>query len=472
MPADSPHANLCKCILSAVALGYPAPTLLNWHGEFNRPEWHLAGSHIAKLESLLAVIHDLLARLDETRASQHDLVMLVDAYDVWFQLPPSVLIERYHELNRQANDRIRMQWQAFAPGFPLGPPRQSIVVTSAKDCHPGKDSGTDPSYAHWPPSPMPDDLYGPQTDALLAILDPARRFRKVRPRCVNSGLIMGPMAALRHALQRCAQKVERIARSGRQLWSDQALFGQVMGDQELWREWVRELGAAWNGTTADMRHSKLPFKVRDIAAAALRNKTFDFGIGLDYNFTTIPPTCSAEEDGFFVRLDDSTAAQQQSTKAGVPGHVRFHGLPADLKRAGRFDAALATVPWGDVPLYTDFFFGTTPVGIHHNAYVDNLKPWRISNWWHMMWFHPHLRRLVERNLRQGPTMMAKVAHPHDSTAPDLEYWRDDNKFVTVFKPATPGEGLHMALDWDGVCQKGPKPWHQEVFGDGMGPLLP
>ncbi|PHH66615.1 hypothetical protein CDD81_6452 [Ophiocordyceps australis] len=478
MPADSPHVNLCKSILSAVALGYPPPTLLNWHGEFNRPEWHLAGSHIAKLESLLAVIQDLLARVEDAQAdavSQHDLVMLVDAYDIWFQLPPSVLIERYHVLNRQADERLRRQWQAaqgFATDFPISPPRQSIVVTSAKDCHPGKDSGTDPSYAHWPQSPIAHDLYGPETDGILAILDPARRFRKVRPRCVNSGLIMGPLGALRHALLRCTQKVERIARSGRQLWSDQALFGEVMGDQELWREWMRELGAAWNGTAADMRGSRLPPKVRDIAGAALRNKRFEFGIGLDYNFTTIPPTCSAEEDGFFVRLDNVTAVQQQSAMAGVPGHARLHGVPADLRRAGRFDAALAAIPWGDVPLYSDFFFGTTPVGIHHNAYVDNLKPWRIDNWWSMMWFYPHLRRLVERNLRHGPSIVAKVAHPDDSTAQDLEYWRGGDRFVTVFEPRTPGKGLHLPITWDAVCQKGAEPWHQVVFGDGMGPLLP
>lgn len=32
MPADSPHINLCKSVMSAVALGYPLPTLLNWSG--------------------------------------------------------------------------------------------------------------------------------------------------------------------------------------------------------------------------------------------------------------------------------------------------------------------------------------------------------------------------------------------------------------------------------------------------------
>ncbi|POR35892.1 Uncharacterized protein TPAR_03911, partial [Tolypocladium paradoxum] len=160
MPADAPHLNLCKAVMSAVALGYPAPMLLNWGGEFNRPEWHLGGSHIAKMESLLAVIEHLLAQAgrdddgDDDVVSVHDLAVMVDAYDTWFQLPPGVLIERFHRLNREADERVRRQWHA---GFPVPAPRQAIVVSSAKDCHPGRDSGSDAHYAHWPASPMPPD---------------------------------------------------------------------------------------------------------------------------------------------------------------------------------------------------------------------------------------------------------------------------------------------------------------------------
>ncbi|KAK2057998.1 hypothetical protein LY76DRAFT_74545 [Colletotrichum caudatum] len=194
MPADGPSANLCKTIMSAVALGYPMPTLLNWNGEFNRPDWHFAGSRIAKLESLLAAVDDLYGRDsgddDDDDANENDLILLVDAYDVWFQLPPSVLVERFHRLNRKADARAREQWRDLGldePGFPVGPPAQSIVVSTAKDCQPTWESGSDPRYEYWPGSPLPPDFYGNETDRVPPRApDPARRYSRTRPRCVNT----------------------------------------------------------------------------------------------------------------------------------------------------------------------------------------------------------------------------------------------------------------------------------------------
>ncbi|TFB00945.1 hypothetical protein CCMA1212_007383 [Trichoderma ghanense] len=496
MPADSPHPNLCKSILSAVALGYPLPTLLNWSGEFNRPEWHFSGSHIAKLESLLAVIEEMLSRADmDGGADDDDLAVLVDAYDIWFQLPPSVLIQRYHQLNSEANQRLRKLWEAAAPSsssssssnFPIPPPKQSIIVTAAKDCQPDGESGSDPHYGHWPPSPMPPDLYGPETDTILPLLfDPARKYKKIRPRCINSGMIMGTMSSLRQVLRRCKRKIASVVLGGRQLWSDQALLGEVLGDQEIWREWVtQQLSPSWNGSASIYDLEVLSPEVRDIAAKALIGEQFEFGIGLDYNFTTIPATCSAEEDGYFVKMDDANAVLAESLKAGVPNPPRISSIPEDLLRLqdeeGEEQGPLSQISWGNVPLYTDFFFGVVPVGIHHNAYIDGLKPWRLKNWWNLMWFYPRLRDLVTAHLRP-PSQDAGVAEPRpllNMSSPggeeSLVYWPPEmqrsKKQVTVFEPAHGQRPARLVpIDWDGVCQKGSTPWYEALFGDGKGPL--
>lgn len=487
MPADSPHINLCKTIMSSLALGYPPPILLNWGSEFNRPDWHLAGSHIAKLESWLAAIEDLLDNNHgDGDASDDDLALLVDAYDIWFQLPPNVLIQRFHQLNREADERVRRQWQAAsttAANFPISPPRQSILVTSAKDCHPKSDSGSDAHYPHWPQSPVRHDLYGQDTDQILPMFHgPAQRYRKVRPRCVNSGLIIGTMGALRHALQRCRDKIERVSRNGRQLWSDQALIGEVIGEQEMWREWARQLAAEWNGTASELDPSSLSREVREVAEAWMRGDQFEFGIGLDYNFTTIPPTCSAEEDGFFVRIDDREELRRESVKAGVPGEVRVSGIPPELLQSegSSSGGALSDVVWGQVALYTDFYFGTTPVGIHHNAYVNNLKAWRLENWWNLTWFYPRLRELVTTQLLPpGPGQslrpLARVAKGA-SRELELMYWWSatdrDRPRAKVYKPSSRrGAGATlMPIDWDSACQKGTRPWYDELFGDGKGPF--
>ncbi|RSM20705.1 hypothetical protein CDV31_000392 [Fusarium ambrosium] len=463
MPADSPHINLCKTIMSAVALGYPMPTLLNWGREYNRPSWHFAGSHIAKLESLLGGIEALLENGD---ASVNDVAILVDAYDMWFQLPPSVLLERYHQLNREADARVRKEWKTFAD-FPIPPPRQDIIVTTAKDCFPDSYSGSDPRYEHWPESPMPKDMYGEGTDVIPWSFDPARKYKKVRPRCVNSGLIMGSMGALRDALRRCKEKIGRVAMNGRQLWSDQALIGEVIGDQEIWREWVRHLASSWNGSIAHNDKTSLDVAVRSIADAALLGQRFEFGIGLDYNFTTAPPTCSAEEDGYFVNLSDIANVTSESEKAGVPGPPRINGPPPELRRSP--DKILNGTNWGSVPLYTDFFFGITPVGIHHNAYVNGLKGLRLRTWWDKMWYYPQLRDLIVQRLNDDDESERPLAEVEDG----IVYRADGHhKTARVFSPRNPSGQRFIPIAWDGVCQSkaSGKMWYDELFGDEKGPL--
>ncbi|KAK1982214.1 hypothetical protein LZ30DRAFT_655949 [Colletotrichum cereale] len=436
MPADGPSVNLCKTIMSAVALGYPTPTLLNWNGEFNRPDWHFAGSHIAKLESLLAAIDDLYERGDDDDGggggvNENDVVLLVDAYDVWFQLPPSVLIERFHRLNRKADARARKQWKdlGLEPGFPVGPPTQDIVVTAAKDCQPTWESGSDPRYEYWPDSPLPPDFYGNETDRVLPphVFDPARRYRRIRPRCVNSGMVMGTVGSLRGALRKCKSKADAAAAAGRQLWSDQALLAEVIGDQEVWRHWVRGLGAAWDGAVSPERpgRGRLPREVRRIADAALAGEAFEFGIGLDYEAGPPP----------------------------LPGRA-----------------------WGDVPLYTDFFFGTAPVGIHHNAYVSGLKAWRLEHWWNLTWFHPHLRGLATSALApdRKPAPLARLPLDRDDGRAEMVYWAPERgpggAGVGVFDGSKEGRTGYSSIGWDGVCQKGDGKWYDVVFADGEGPL--
>ncbi|KIL88053.1 hypothetical protein FAVG1_08936 [Fusarium avenaceum] len=472
MPADSPHINLCKTIMSAVAMGYPMPILLNWKREYNRPSWHFAGSHIAKLESLLGAIEVLLEGTEGDDVGEDDIAVLVDAYDMWFQLPPSVLLERYHLLNREADARLRKQWEKLNIGadFPISPPRQDIIVTTAKDCFPDFYSGSDPRYEHWPSSPMPEDMYGEDTDKVPWSFDPARKYRKVRPRCVNSGLIMGSMGSLKQALKRSKHKIDSVAMEGRQLWSDQALIGEVMGDQEIWREWVKHLGSSWNGSASFNDRDSLDPAVRGIADAAILGQQFEYGIGLDYNFTTAPPTCSSEEDGYFVNLSNKSNVCEESEKAGVPGEVRIHGVPPELRNVN--DTILSTIDWGSIPLYTDFFFGTTPVAIHHNAYVNGLKGWRLKNWWDKMWYYPQLRHLVTQRLKPSadtPALLAEL----DLEGTKIVYMspKEDEEYrkARVFSPLKPN---FTPVEWDAVCQKhghGVK-WYDELFGDNKGPL--
>ncbi|KAF4809580.1 hypothetical protein CGCSCA5_v011216 [Colletotrichum siamense] len=469
MPADGPSINLCKVVHSAVALGYPMPTILNWNGEFNRPDWHFSGSHIAKLESLLVALDELSEGRPD---ADKDVALLVDAYDIWFQLPPSALLERFHKANLESDARVRQLWadSGYDPQFPVAPPQQNIIITTAKDCQPGAESGSRPNYPYWPDSPLPDDFFGKDTDKIDSYADSARRYRKVRPRCVNSGMIMGEVGPLRAALRKCREKVKAVSQKGRQLWSDQALIAEVIGEQEMWRELVRGLLLSDNNRTLGNLRGEARGLVK-IGKKALDGERFEFGIGLDYNFSTMPPTCSAEEQGTFVKWADRGAIREASKEAGVPEPVRVPRTPTGL---GGSSSPLPGngLSWADVPLYTDLFFGDAPVGIHHNAYISGMKAWRLENWWNLTWFYPHLRDLITIQLQQqnNPKQLARIPIGAMKQT-EVVYWapQDDTGVRTIknFKWSKHGAEI-TPLSWGDICQVGQEEWHGRIYGDGRG----
>jgi hypothetical protein len=214
--------------------------------------------------------------------------------------------------------------------------------------------------------------------------------------------------------------------------------------------------------------------IRHIGEAGLQGDRFEFGIGLDYNFTTIPPTCSAEEDAYFVVLNDTEAVKAESHKAGVPGPVRVSGIPADLSNLTFHPSdPLKSIPWSSIPLFTDFYFGNTPIGIHHNAYIDNLKSIRLKDWWSKMWFFPRLRELVTANLKPGHEEKPLATIQGAGKQEEMVYWKSGETWdaVTMWNPKESYEGHFMRLTWDDVCQKGEKPWADALFGDEKGPLV-
>ncbi|KAG6000663.1 hypothetical protein E4U54_001346 [Claviceps lovelessii] len=503
MSADSPHINLCKSAMSAVAVGYPAPVLLNWNGEFNHPRWHLAGRPAAKLESFLAVIDDLLARAEgeDSDAHEDDLAVLVDAHHAWFQLPPSVLIQRYHQLNREADQRLQEQWEVTRGNhhadhrFPIDSPRQSIIVTTtpaaalAKDDHAGLESD----------STISPDGFGKGTQRLLSswsFLDhmSSARNRKGTPRSTTSlggGMVMGTMGSLRDVLRRAKAKMETAVQRGRQTWSDQALLGEVLGEQEMWRAWMRELGATWNGTASQNDLSRLPCHVRTVAKASLAGDRFEYGIGLDDDrFSTMPPIADADTHayyGAFVRFNNGTALQEASTKARLVsdgGHDRLRGLPDELSQNNVGSKYLEAVQWGDLPLYSDLYHGVTPVGLLFNKDDNSNKKnkgngIRLADWWTNMWFYPRLRNLVAHAMlapSQDSTIRPLARIPA-GPADQIRYWAPKSNYrnpkVQIFSPGgtdNSSGGSYHAIEWEGICQSdGKTPWHEDIFGDGKGP---
>ncbi|KAM5343655.1 hypothetical protein ACJ41O_012192 [Fusarium nematophilum] len=453
LPANNPTHDLCKVITSAVALGYPAPVILNWGKNYDdSSEWH-GSSHLGKIIGTLEYL-DWISRHDTHEGDKlrdDDIVLLTDSYDTWFQLPPDVLLHRYHEANRQANLRLAEQWKR--PGeLPM---QQTIIVSTQKKCFPPPSSGSNLHCNALPESPLRSDLYGPETDQ-----DP-KCYHDVRPRYLNSGNIIGPVKDLKHYFRRVNHVMERSRSDGKYLYSDQGIFGEVFGEQEIWRQWLRDQSSV---------------DVAGQEATLLLRENFEYHVGLDYTQQLFIPTVFEEEDGDMLTLNNETYIRERSSALGI-SPVRLNGVPDDLQNSTNPLKKLSSQvksDWGEMPLYADFYTEAIPVVIHHNAHKNGLKE-RRTKWWDRTWYFPHLRDLLAAQL--APRERKPLARIPASGGGDVVYWAPKSYEVKrkprMFKTSMAKKGLEEA-SFEKVCKSKREAngegshWYDQVFRDGKG----
>lgn len=310
LPANGPSANLCKVVASAVALGYPSPVIVNWRqGDVEAHDQ--VRSHLSKITG----VRDLLSWAtsknvtDSDILADDDLVLMLDAYDVWLQLPPSVLIERYLATNERANERIA--WGHGHYNSRLAP-LQTILASSQKRCYAPRNKLSDLHCDAMPDGELPKDTFGFFTDSMFST------YQNRRPRYLNSGSFMGPARDMLRYFQRVEDRMEQhLAKSPSpdELSGDQGIFAEILGEQEVWRR---------KAATQDL--SLASPEQQSVA------HEFEYHVGLDYTQELFYPTCYSEHIGSFVRLHDSESVLKESTRAGV-ATSRVKGLPSDISKA-------------------------------------------------------------------------------------------------------------------------------------------
>jgi hypothetical protein len=88
-----------------VVLNHPPPTII----EFGNPSVdssEYGGNNVTKV----AGISRYLSR--DNHIGDNDIALVVDN-DVWFQLPPQLMLERSHVMLKQSNDRLRERYVAI-----------------------------------------------------------------------------------------------------------------------------------------------------------------------------------------------------------------------------------------------------------------------------------------------------------------------------------------------------------------------
>lgn len=460
IPADSPRPDLCKTMMSAIALGYPMPVIVNWGIDFHDIFGDMGGSHLAKVTGALSYLDELSSNKahEDDRLRGDDLVMIVDAYDLWFQLPPEVLLRRYHAANAAANERL-----AEHGGHGLVPMEQTIMLSTQKKCYPPPETGSNLHCDSIPDSPLRGDLYGPNTD-----MDPnenPKEFHDVRPKFLNSGTIIGPVDDLRRYFRRVLGKMnEMIATSEVRVYSDQGIFGEIFGEQEIYRQWRRERRAS----STQVGNEAFDLIARD----------YEYHVGLDYLQNIALTTAFAEQDGDFVLLSNRSSLDQHASDLSI-FPTRLQSVPQDVEISeqpltdilGQTDAT--SYSWGESPLYADFYTTSVPALLHHNAHIDGLKERRIW-WWDRTWYFPYLRELMMAQLT--PLAELKPLAKLPAKDGELTYWPlpsdKERRLPRLYKAGTTAEGLETA-DFDMLCKAGSgadKLWYDEVFRDGKGPL--
>ena len=317
-----------------------------------------------------------------TDVHEDDLVLMTDSLDTWFQLPPSLLLSRYHTINARAQKLIEAR---------LGPEAaknatQSIVFSAEKKCWPreAEDMGC------WavPDSPLPKNLFGPSTDR---VVDGEDEFRFVRPRYLNSGFVLGPVRDARVLFERAAQ----MAHADPEVFgADQGIVAQLLGEQEYMRESWRSRKEAGRSASMWKRGKMADFNPE-------KEKSYEFGIGLDYQGALGLPTAHAENDTTWVTMSNRKSLDETAKALRVTEPRVRRGLQDDIAGLPRpFERLPDTVPpevklksWNEMSLYTNLWTGVVPATVHLNG-LDALdrKVLREESWWRM-WFAPYTRQL-------------------------------------------------------------------------------
>ncbi|GIZ44101.1 hypothetical protein CKM354_000731000 [Cercospora kikuchii] len=424
LPASNPAVDMCKTLLTGSMLGYPTPTLIAWNETFNREGLLGGGSHVAKISRVLEWLDNLPPETDK------DLIFMMDAYDIWFQLPPEVLVERYHMINRKANKRLR---DRLGSAYYAENIRQTIIFGAGKRCAPNQ-MHTVACYPI-PDSPLPDDLYGANTDTVMG----KNKVTSHRQRYLNSGYIMGPAKDMRLMFRRAWEKVE--ANQDHDPWdngsggsdfmyhgSDQSIFDTVWGEQEFQREVIRRRHRGWVDRLLN-RAQTTPHHIEGTLVQDPLNPPFthqtmehkagkpdEFGIGLDYFSDLGQQTVNSEDDTQYLVHGYNLTGQIEARPKGLfncPSRVTGE-LPEDVLKTS--PPSTVKESWSQLPLFTNHCLNTIPVMIHHNG-DKGARSWQ----WPKTWMQPHARRQFEAILGDESNVLAAGRSAGGATLPTGEY---------------------------------------------------
>ncbi|KAI1610060.1 hypothetical protein EDD36DRAFT_468115 [Exophiala viscosa] len=451
IPATNGGVRFCKTLFSAAVLDYPTPIVINWAGNDEKAKRGdiYGGTHTAKVSGILRYLDSLGSESDQ------ELVLIVDGYDLWFQLPPSVLLDRYQRAIAQANARLRRRLGDAADKADI---RQTIIVAAGKICWP--QSPDSPTCTLLPESELAPDTYDDPDD---------NELKDIRARWLNSGFIMGPAVDVRRVMKRA----EQVILADQWAFSDQMAFNEIFAQQEYQRELLRMkhlssvqklVGRVNKYFGLEDQRSKLIAETNATAIGidpAVTNQTYEYHLGLDYT-GGITHTLDGEYYKLrwltFSKLEDPA----ELAKLPHPERVDQHFLEKDIAGSalpfsviGDNDTALSSQQWNEVPLWTEMYSAVVPATFHMNR-----PKAPIESEWSRTWFYPHLRKHLRARILAPRTPVAVTTDLHGQR----QWWSPvTSKGGVMAETAT----TPTWLGWDQLCGAENEGW-DELFSDKQG----
>ena len=464
IPASQEDVNLCKALISTTVLGYPSPVIVNWNQTFDTAGLSHGGSHLAKISGVYQYVSSLPASHDE------DLVIMIDGYDVWLQFSPQTLLQRYFDIIRRANEKLKVEFDHRAiheRGM-----RNEIVFGCQKRCWPWR-SKDPPCYAV-PNSTLPDDIYGARTD--LPSNNTENPYINYRPRFLVSGTAIGPVRAFRKLFKEAERLMKIEPNSG----SDQYIFSHIFGDQQIWRESVlrEELKLVTDGAilAEKLTHIHQDFKKEHFDRVSAKvagrpDRNYEFGLTIDYESEIVLNTVFQEDDTEWLTFSNREAVLDAWHKMDVPVQHRSGTLRPDITNSlPPFYKLPQNGPprlteWQDVSLFTNVYTGNPPAVIHHNAHRNGMKSLR-ETWWPRVWFQQDARALLGATIDAPISSVAVVGYNESQRVQwwPYEEWEGGKKKGLAKVDSEP-DGW---VQFDDICRD----YHEELFRDGKGPWQP
>ncbi|BCS22114.1 glycosyltransferase domain-containing protein [Aspergillus puulaauensis] len=404
LPATRSNPGLCRTLTSAMILNYPPPTLVRYGRELPTG----SAGHDYMVDRITG-IYNFLAYTP--RLQDNDIVLIVDGFDIFFQLPPEVLVKRYQDLLREMNAKLLEKYGMVTVDRPfrkdgvetLQKYSQRVIFSASKQCF--GNLTEDPGCRSIPGSTLPPDSYGWKTDT---------EGHLTRPKWLKPGAVIGQVADLKLIYAH----VLRFVEEHRDTEGDYLELTRMYGRQEYVRELERrrtansfwELMYRWIGISEATNMTGVPPHLEP-------GQRYEYGIGVDFESRLFFDTVNAKGDVEWLGYNNVTKTSTAQMEHRVPRESRLL-LPEDVsdQKLGNpfkqpkynkneyinpswnetMDKLPSNRSWSNIPLLTNVHSAKVPALVHMAAQDKRIVR---DTWWSKMWYFPWARALLRKYMR-------------------------------------------------------------------------